>query len=581
MRWTPLGLLVVTLFAAPARAANDATVPDSAAVAVLQKHWPKSLERVQKRLAEKPEETSRARPSALAALKAGAAFADGRSANATAKDTAVQSFRAALDDLGPDQARFLGRDGGLGEIARELLGDAALLARLDELSKQGAESPDVPSIRAEALYHAGRYQDAVTAAREALKLNPQDRDALGVLKFSEGRSDKIKAAQPGTADAQTQPMPSPTEPRADSALPGSSLPLSFRHSAAAPPPLPGARALDPKAADYWDKQLLAPLLKHSNDNPVAREYLSPLIKANKVTIRLDREKDNAEIKGNWGYYDLESSVIHYNLDSINADIRQYNAYYAKTAPSRSVRTISPTRPLDPAQVEYVTGRFLPLAVHEAGGHGTHSEDLKRELGAIRAPLNKDTEIMAWRLEAAAIEAERRRDRSYLTERTEWAAEENNWVVAWKKSRRPMDQTVVTDYLDSMGYKRLIHIGEDPGPTRLLYSDSVALVQSACRRSYDARCGAAISRLATLYGAKEQSDMDDARTYLDRHPDDDAVRAKVMNELTHEAIAEDRLDPKGITVVSNYYRQQETRVQALEALADPLTIWQKLRNAWHK
>ena len=54
----------------------------------------------------------------------------------------------------------------------------------------------------------------------------------------------------------------------------------------------------------------------------------------------------------------------------------------------------------------------------------------------------------------------------------------------------------------------------------------------------------------------------------------------MDILLKISVARSRLDPKGIDVVSSYYRGQEKRVQELEGLAYPLTIWQKLKAAWH-
>jgi tetratricopeptide (TPR) repeat protein len=576
MRLLPLGFLALSLCAGPARAETASPLLEPAAAAVVQRRWPRSLGLVEKRLAEKPADAAKTRPAVAAALKAGAAFAESEGADAQAGP--AKDFRAALDSMGAAKARFLGRQGGLGEIARAVLGDAAFVALLDDARQAGEETPDTPSIRAEALYQTGRFAEAAKQARAALGINPQDTQAYALLKLAEGR------LGPSGDEAGSGALPaggsSRVARRVDPAAPAASLPASFRAAAAAPPAL-GATALDPGDPGSWDKQLLAPLLKHSDDNPVARAYLSPLINEHKVTIRLDREKDNADVKGNWGYYDLHTSVIHYNLDSINADIRQYDAFYAKD-PARHVRPISSTRPLDAAQIEYVTGRFLPLAVHEAGGHGTHSEDLKRLLGAISAPLNKDTEVMAWRLEAAAIAAERRRDPRYLTEPTDWSKEENDWLGTWEESRRKGKPDMVVQYLDGMDtYQNLVHIGDDPAKMREWYSESIALVQGNCRLRYGAGCGAAITRLATLFPPQADADYEADRRYLDAHPHDDARRAAVMAELMKQAVAVDRLDPKGIAVVSSYYHDQEKRVSDLEGQADPLTLWQKLRSAWRE
>ncbi len=138
------------------------------------------------------------------------------------------------------------------------------------------------------------------------------------------------------------------------------------------------------------------------------------------------------------------------------------------------------------------------------------------------------------------------------------------------------------YLDAMpGYRHLVLVGGDAETTRRRYAASVSLVQTSCRARYDAACGVAISRLAALAPASGQAALEDARRRLDQNPGDDALRAEVLDQLGQLAVVDDRLDPKGIAVVAAYYRGQENRVQASEALADPLTIWQKWADAWHE
>lgn len=422
-----------------------------------------------------------------------------------------------------------------------------------------------------------QYKEAADLAARALKAEPGNREALAVLHFAEGRapaSTKTSASERAAAPVAT------AAPDVD--LPSARLPRSFRRKATAPPATPKPKPLDPKARDYWDRQLLAPLLEHSDANPAAREYLSPLLREKKVTIRLERVLDDPDLNGVWGYLDIETSIIHYNLDAINDDIRQYSAFYAKTAPSRVLRQIKPAVPLDPAQIEHVAGRFLPLAVHEAGGHSTHAADLKQRLGSISAPMNKDTEIMAWRLEAAAIEFERRRDPHYLTEPTTWATEENNWLKTWEEARESNRPGNVVAYLDAIpSYRNLIQVGVGTDIVRKRYADSLALAQSVCRRQYDATCSAAVTRLATLFPPIERAALESSRKYLDLHPDDAAIRSQIMTLLIQQAVVVDRLDPKGLTVVPGYYKEQEERVRHLEELAYPVTIWQKLGAAWRK
>jgi hypothetical protein len=394
MKQAPLGLLLAALLSVPARTEGGSASLDDAAVAALQKRWPQALGLVEKRLDDLPEMFVRDRAAALAALRGAADYAEAvdlpEAGRAEAQATAARAVRAGMDALGPQSGLFLGSDGGLGVIAREVLGDAAVR---DALAKNGgakAAEEGRLDLRAQSLYGEGRYAEAAEAAQAAQKIGPADPDASALLALIRNR-----AAAPRAIGAAMAAAPDGAATRSGTTQ-ASAAPASFRLAASAPPPPGSAGPLNPKSADYWDRQLLASLLARSDANPVAREYLSPLLRASKVTIRLDREKSNPDIRGSWGYYDLRTSVIHYNLDLINKDIIQYDAYYARREPSRVLGPISPSRPLDAAQIDFVTGRFLPLAVHEAGGHGTNSDDLKRALGANRAPINKDTEVMAWR-----------------------------------------------------------------------------------------------------------------------------------------------------------------------------------------
>ncbi len=582
-----VGVAVVIVVAGSLPAAA-AVALDASSAALVAKRWPQPYKALRQRLAEQSQAKAQTTESVVSILLAAADFIRAEHApepeRANRKSAAGDAFRVGLDGLGADASRFLGRDGGLGEIARDVLGQDEFLRLLDSLSENERGTASVLSIRAEALYGAGRYAEALTVAREVLRSEPNNREMLTVSKFSEDRvasraSDKA-AGPPPPASAKATSIGGPIAASVD--LPEATLPAAFRHASVSPPPLGKAGALDPKAPDYWDRQLLAPLLVHSDANPVAREYLSPLILDHKVKIKLESLKENPELEGDWGYYDVETGVIHYNLDDINDEIRHYDAYYGRRDPARRLALISSARPLDPAQVQFLAGRFLPLAVHEAGGHATHSAELARRLGALSGPLNKDTEIMAWRLEAAAIAAERRNDPRYLTEATPWARAENDWVRTWQRSRSDTKPRMVTDYLDGMSaYSHLVRIGQDPEAVRHRYAESIVLVQANCRVSYGPSCGATINLLAGLYPEKQRDKLLEARTYLDAHPKDDVTRGRVMNALMHQAVEVDRLDPRGITVVAEYYAEEEKRVARLESLADPLPIWQKVKALWSK
>lgn len=205
MRRTPLGLFVAGLFAAFAGAANNDAAFDPVVAAAVQHRWPGALSLIQKRLEEKPDELSQARPAVAAALGAGARFvgAERRFGATTAKTDASRDFRSALDALGPARGRYLSREGGLGVVALDVLGARDLAAVLGGAG--GAVTSGLASVRAEALYKSGRYEAATVQAREALRLDPGDKDAFAILKLSEGRS--APSGADSGAGARAAPRP--------------------------------------------------------------------------------------------------------------------------------------------------------------------------------------------------------------------------------------------------------------------------------------------------------------------------------------------------------------------------------------
>jgi hypothetical protein len=187
VRHYALNVILSVLLAVPAAGVD---VIEPADLAALQKRWPRPLALIMQRLEEPPRESEPDRPAVSSSLKAAAAFlrADELqdAARVEAKAVAAREFQAGLDALGPRSARFLEREGGLGVIAREVLGADTLVSILGRGASD--EPAGLLSMRAEALYFAGRYQEAARAAAEAWKLSAgQDKDALLILRSSEGR----------------------------------------------------------------------------------------------------------------------------------------------------------------------------------------------------------------------------------------------------------------------------------------------------------------------------------------------------------------------------------------------------------
>jgi len=472
--------------------------------------------------------------------------------------------RTALDAKGlaelSEAYRFLGRPDSA-------LKAANLLSSRDERSSAG----EIQSILS--LAKAGDYASAQSAAELGLKRFPGDKNLLALYHEVKGRGMPSPVTAAPAGNAAILPVSEASAARS------ASTPLTprggLRRSTVVPPP-PGGAILDPKAPDYWDRQLLSPLLRRSDGNAVAKEYLSPLIRAGKVTLRFVTPREDPSIAGAWGTYNPRTSIIKFNLDSVNKEISEHGSFYAKRSPERVVGAILPGKPMDAAQIEFVVGRFLPLAVHEAAGHGTHGDDLRRRLGTRSAPMNKDTEILSWRLEAAAIAEERRRDPSYLTEPTAWSRGEEDWLKVWKRSREMKLPEQIELYLDGMpAYSDLPNVSQDPKNKLPAIENAVALLPGRCRARYDAECAAAAATLVDVFPAKFRASLMPFLARLASHPEDARLRAEMINLIHQVAVVHYRLDPKGVSVVRAYYNEQERKVTALENHADPRNLWQSI------
>lgn len=260
VRWTPLGLLVAVLLAVPIRAANDSGVLDPAAVAVLQKRWPRPLGLIQKCLAEPSGEFARDRPAVVSALNAATAFLEAEglpeAARADARAATARDFRAGLDALGPHRSRFLSRDGGLGEIAREVLGAEALLEVLGRADADKPEAHGLLSVRAEALYHAKRYQEAAAVALQAWELSGHtDTNAFALLKLSEGRTAPVQTVNLKQPRSQVQTA-NASEPTALTTNAGVTVPRAIKNSAPGNIPVPGEEADMATDAERTPQRLL-------------------------------------------------------------------------------------------------------------------------------------------------------------------------------------------------------------------------------------------------------------------------------------------------------------------------------------
>ena len=297
LRWTLLSLLVVVLLSVPIRAAKDPAILDPAAVLALQKRWPIQFGLVQKRLAEPSGKFVRDSPAVLSAMNAAASFLAAEelpeTARADARAVAARDFHAGLDTLGPHRTRFLSRDGGLGEIAREVLGAEVLLDVLGLADADRPEEQGLLSVRAEALYHAKRYEEAAAAALRAWELSRHtDTNAFALLKLSEGRTAPV---QTGNRQIRLQPQTSnASEPPALPKNAGINVPRAVKNSGPGNIPVPGEDAGSAAEADRTPQRLLelqqatlSAWESASSDAPMPASALAPALDHLQTPIQRD------------------------------------------------------------------------------------------------------------------------------------------------------------------------------------------------------------------------------------------------------------------------------------------------------
>lgn len=243
VRRPPLGFLVVLFLAVPLRAAGD-----SFSSTLVEARWPGSLSMIEKALAGGPPEATKDRTAIDAALRAAESFISSEALppedRARAKSEAARDFKLGLDALGPRGTAYLGRDGGLGVIAVDIVGPEGLLKAMSRGETAEPESADALSMRAEALYKTGRYEEANAAARQAWELSGRrDERALVLVKFTDGRTARTVSAkeEAGSSGKGAAAADSP-------AAVGASI---FTAKAAKPErlPVPGLSEAGPKSED--------------------------------------------------------------------------------------------------------------------------------------------------------------------------------------------------------------------------------------------------------------------------------------------------------------------------------------------
>lgn len=179
-----------------------------------------------------------------------------------------------------------------------------------------------------------------------------------------------------------------------------------------------------------EESLRAALIARLKRNPVAARFAVPVLEEKDgATVVFRAEAGDAGLKGAWAAYKRDTRTLVLNRTAIEADLGE---------------------PLNPegatnAQLARFADRYLPVIVHELGGHARHYAQLAKILGAP-APNVRETETNALRLEAMATAAERRTNPDYLRDDREYARTESALVDKYWESKEKRDPALFAEFV---------------------------------------------------------------------------------------------------------------------------------------
>ncbi|MFI5345035.1 MAG: hypothetical protein ACHQ51_01555 [Elusimicrobiota bacterium] len=177
--------------------------------------------------------------------------------------------------------------------------------------------------------------------------------------------------------------------------------------------------------------LRAALIARLKRNPLAAEFAVPILEAKGgVTLVVRSESEDASLKGAWATYKRDSRTLVLNRDAIASDLP------------------------GGFDADRIADRYMPVFVHELGGHARHYRELAVILGAP-APNARETETNALRLEAMTTAAERKTNPSYLRDDKEYARGESGLVDQYWKSKARRDPGLFAAYVSTLpGYAKI-------------------------------------------------------------------------------------------------------------------------------
>lgn len=206
---------------------------------------------------------------------------------------------------------------------------------------------------------------------------------------------------------------------------------------------------------FYDRQLHAAMIVRLKRNPVANEFAAPLLEAQgAVTIDIRGEADYPAIKEAWANYSRDGKTFVLNRDAVNADFQELNSQHAGDPSWKPIAPIASGQPLDPRQVALMADRYMPIVVHEVGGHARNYKELAQILGAP-APNVRETEIDALWLEAMTVAAERKINPGYLKDEAPYAVAAGGLVTKYWEAKQRQDPGVFRDFIDGVpGYHKI-------------------------------------------------------------------------------------------------------------------------------
>jgi hypothetical protein len=245
---------------------------------------------------------------------------------------------------------------------------------------------------------------------------------------------------------------------------------AFGQSASAESAWPAAAVEGVRAAAAGNGAVRAAFLDRLRRNPVAAEFAVPLLEdAGGVTIEFRGEAEDPGLKGVWACYKRDRKALVFNRDALNEDFA-----------ARGIAPLGPGAAPSPAQSAELADRFMPVIVHEVGGHARNYADLQRLLGRP-GPNVRETETDALRLEAMATAAERKRNPSYLRDGGEYAKTESGLVDEYWKDKTRGSPEDFRKYVSGIpGYAKIassLDPGADPAVAAYYRADERKLLDS--------------------------------------------------------------------------------------------------------